>query len=189
LISGIDVAYSEGFNPMPRIETTQPLAIAIESHEEVASVMLASPLDAEIFKESVNRHLPEGIFIEKAIYLAIVPGKKLWSIGSLEWGSDYRIGGSAAEETLALSAKIRQRILDLELPVSDAQVDYDEDDKSIAFRLRLPKRKECGLLRILEACLDDRPVQSHIRVRRTGVYADAGDGEPISFFDAYAKLN
>jgi radical SAM family uncharacterized protein/radical SAM-linked protein len=188
-ISGIDVAYSEGFNPMPRIETTQPIAIAIESTAEVASVMLVSRLDTECFIESMNRHLPDGLSIHEAMYFPIQTGKKLWSIGSLEWGSDYRITGSTPEESQELADKVNQRIRALGISLPDSNAKYDSNSEAVSLRLRSPKQRECGLLRILETCLDDRPVQSRIRVKRISVFADAGDGEPVSFFNAYSKLS
>jgi radical SAM family uncharacterized protein len=186
-VAGIDIAYSEGFNPMPRLETTQPIPIAIESEAEVASVLLHEEISSNDFFSSVNLHLPSGLRVEEAFYYPIVEGKKQRTIGSLEWGSEYRIQGSSREITTAIASQLLELISSL--PVPGARMDIARAEPFLKLLLKMPDRKELGLIKLLEACCEIRPVQSALQIKRTNIFAEAGDGVPVSFFEAYQKLS
>ena len=91
LISGMDIAYSEGFNPMPRLETAQPISIGLESKCEIASMLLFTESDPIQCQIKLNKYLPEGLHVDHCVYFPIHSGKKQRTIGSLEWGSIYSI--------------------------------------------------------------------------------------------------
>lgn len=187
LMSGLDIAYSEGFNPMPRFETAQPLPIAVESSSEIASLILRAAVDARAFIDSINGRLPAGLRIEEAAYFPIQEGKKQRTIGSLEWGSEYRIRASNPEAASALAAAIQGVIDSRSIP--DATVRVPPDDGSVSLRIRLPKNKDHGLVRILEACTDKRPIQGAFGITRSALYAEAGEGAPVTFFEAYSIVS
>jgi len=182
LISKLDVNYSEGFNPMPRFETAQPLPIAIESICEIASVLLCSSVDPIKCLSLLNAHLPTGLHIESAAYFPIQVGKKQRSIGSLEWGSEYTIRSDSPSLNKELLLKFPAELLSRAVPDS---LYASNDDNSLDIRLRLPSQKEHGLIRILEACTDIRPIQRILQITRTSLLADPGDGNPVSFFRAF----
>ena len=69
LMSGMDIAYSEGFNPMPRLETAQPISIAIESDCEIGSILICSDIEGQAFMDTLNRLLPDGLRVEEAHFL------------------------------------------------------------------------------------------------------------------------
>ncbi len=187
LIAKLPVAYSEGFNPMPRFETAQPLPIAVESIGEIASLLLYETVEPKSFVEAVNASLPDGLRIEEASFYALKDGVKQRTIGSLEWGSEYRIsvedpaGASGLRESIQAVLQARA--------VPDALVSHSSGSDHLLIRIKLPKNKDHGLLRILEACSERRPVQGFFRITRTAVFADVGEGRLVSFFDAYAVLN
>ena len=95
----IPVRYTEGFNPLPRMEFTQPLALGLESSDDIMAVWLHQEItisDEASFIAAFNQALPEGISVN-----AIKIGKKRSegknSIGSLYWGSQYHINVFHAE--------------------------------------------------------------------------------------------
>jgi hypothetical protein len=186
LISGLDMAYSEGFNPMPRFETAQPIPIAIQSKCEIASLLLYEEVEPRAFVAAVNQSLPAGLQIEEAAYYPLREGKKQRTIGSLEWGSEYLIRVDSATAP-ALLAAILGVIASRAIPEATAR--YIPIEGCIRLRIRLPKNKDHGLIRIIEACTDVRPIQSAFMIIRSKVYADAGDGMPISFFQVYSILS
>jgi radical SAM family uncharacterized protein len=186
LISGLDMAYSEGFNPMPRFETAQPIPIAIQSKCEIASLLLYEEVEPRAFVAAVNQSLPAGLQIEEAAYYPLREGKKQRTIGSLEWGSEYLIRVDSATAP-ALLAAILGVIASRAIPEATAR--YIPIEGCIRLRIRLPKNKDHGLIRIIEACTDVRPIQSAFMIIRSEVYADAGDGMPISFFQVYSILS
>jgi radical SAM family uncharacterized protein len=185
LISGMDIAYSEGFNPMPRLETAQPIPIAVQSNSEIASLFLYSELEPSAFVSTLNPCLPAGLKIEEAAYYPIREGTKQRTIGSLEWGSEYDISGSveADELLLAITEVISSRAIPFACAVLDPSTGH------IRMRIPLPKNKDHGLLRILEACTEKRPLQGEFQITRSALYADAGDGIPVSFFTAYSVVS
>ncbi|HRZ63859.1 MAG TPA: TIGR03936 family radical SAM-associated protein, partial [Spirochaetia bacterium] len=186
LMTGADVAYSEGFNPMPRLETAQPLPIAVESACEIASVLMYSALEPSVFIKAMNERLPRGLRLEEAALYPLREGRKQRTIGSLEWGSRYEIL-TEPEQAAALAEKLGELLESRSVP--DAKLELDQASGKIALRLRLPASKEQGLLRLLEECSPERPVQKAFRILRRELYASSEGSEPLSFFKAYELLS
>jgi radical SAM-linked protein len=63
--AGIAVAYSEGFNPHPRISLAAPLALGVTSEAELMDIVLARFVSPHAFTAAVSRQLPEGITIRQ----------------------------------------------------------------------------------------------------------------------------
>jgi len=61
----IKIAYSEGFNPRPKISFAQPLALGIQSVAEFFDVEVKGRLTSEMI-EQLNAFLPQGLKIVKA---------------------------------------------------------------------------------------------------------------------------
>jgi hypothetical protein len=90
--AGLPVAYSEGFNPLPRLEIASPLSIGIEGHGEIGAVETAEPIGAEEFVGKLNKALPEGVKLLEGLELYIPRGQKKHSLSSLLWGFVYANG-------------------------------------------------------------------------------------------------
>jgi radical SAM family uncharacterized protein len=184
LMANVPMAFSEGFNPMPRFETGQPLAIAVASCSEIASLMMTAATPPDLFMERINMCLPDGLRMEEARYYQVVTGRRQYTIGSLSWGSDFCIDfldSNERPEREYLSASIAKEIQRLNI---DRAAVGSDDAGRIVVRLPESSRKETGLMRILEACTGLRPIQKKLLITRTKFYADIGQG-PISFFEAY----
>ncbi|MDR2901273.1 MAG: TIGR03936 family radical SAM-associated protein [Treponema sp.] len=87
--AGIPVGYTQGFNPVPRIDFAAPLAMGISADNEIAIVDTEYLYDAEQFVQKLNQFLPEGIKIIKAFSFIIPRGIKKYSASSLLWGFSY----------------------------------------------------------------------------------------------------
>jgi radical SAM-linked protein len=61
--AGIALAYSEGFNPHPRLSLAAPLALGVTSEAELMDIYLSKWVSPHVFIESVGRQLPQGIRI------------------------------------------------------------------------------------------------------------------------------
>ncbi|MDK2821016.1 MAG: hypothetical protein PWP31_981 [Clostridia bacterium] len=59
--ANLPLAYSSGFNPHPRIAFGSALAVGIESLAEYMDVELTQEIDIEIFRNKLQRELPEGL--------------------------------------------------------------------------------------------------------------------------------
>ena len=89
LRANIPVLFSMGFNPLPRQEFASPLSLGIRACAEIAMAELKEEVSESVFIDRMNSVLPEGILIEKALYIKIRSGEKKHSLSSLLWGSSY----------------------------------------------------------------------------------------------------
>jgi radical SAM-linked protein len=63
--AGIALAYSEGFNPHPRMSLAAPLALGVTSEAELMDIVLAKFISPHTFTTAVGRQLPRGIEIQQ----------------------------------------------------------------------------------------------------------------------------
>jgi radical SAM-linked protein len=61
--AGIALAYSEGFNPHPRMSLAAPLALGVTSDAELMDIILEKFVSPHAFTIAVDRQLPESIAI------------------------------------------------------------------------------------------------------------------------------
>jgi radical SAM-linked protein len=61
--AGLDLAYSEGFSPHPRIALAAPLAVGMTSQAELMDVTLSRWTSPQMFATRVEEQLPEGLAI------------------------------------------------------------------------------------------------------------------------------
>jgi len=62
--AGVEIAYSEGFNPHPRMSLAAPLALGVTSEAELMDIVLAKWVSPHSFPAAVGRQLPRGITID-----------------------------------------------------------------------------------------------------------------------------
>jgi len=62
---GISLAYSEGFNPHPRLSLAVPLALGMTGEAELMDVVLAKWISPHSFTTLINQQLPPGIEISQ----------------------------------------------------------------------------------------------------------------------------
>ena len=87
--ANIPILYSQGFNPLPRLDIASPLSLGISAGGEIATIDMQGFFEAEKFKESLNAVLPEGLAVVEAINVLIPAGEKKHSVSSLLWGYVY----------------------------------------------------------------------------------------------------
>lgn len=66
--AGIDLNYSNGFNPRPKFSIANPLSLGVESVEEYMDIDLVEEIDTGEFIIAMNSVLPADIRILKAAY-------------------------------------------------------------------------------------------------------------------------
>ena len=59
--AGIEIAYSEGFNPHPRISLAAPLSTGVTGGAELMDVYISDTVSPHNFTEVVNRQMPAGL--------------------------------------------------------------------------------------------------------------------------------
>ena len=64
----LPIAFSEGFNPRPKLAFAHPLAVGIASNEEIGELELSEKMSEEDFVTKLNHSLPTPIRIIKVEY-------------------------------------------------------------------------------------------------------------------------
>jgi radical SAM-linked protein len=108
--AGIDLAYSEGFNPHPRVSLAAPLALGITSEAELMDVFIARNISPHSFTALVSRQLPPGIEIIQLCYVA----PTLPSLQSQVRFAEYMV--AVAGEAEAVAAAIASLLAKEHLP-------------------------------------------------------------------------
>ena len=68
--AGIPMAYSEGFNPHPRMSLAAPLAVGVTSEAELLDIMVTRAVSPHYFTSAVEQQLPPGIEIRQVYKMA-----------------------------------------------------------------------------------------------------------------------
>ena len=61
--AGMQLLYSEGFNPHPRMSLAAPLALGVTSEAELMDIVLARWSSPHSFTDTIGRQLPRGITV------------------------------------------------------------------------------------------------------------------------------
>jgi len=68
--AGVELAYSEGFNPHPKISVAAPLALGVTSETELMDIYTTGFISPHSFKACIGRQLPSGIEITQVYHIA-----------------------------------------------------------------------------------------------------------------------
>lgn len=66
--AGLPVALSAGFSPRPKISFKRALALGQESDDEEVHIVFKERIEPEVFKDMLQRQLPDGIEIREVIW-------------------------------------------------------------------------------------------------------------------------
>lgn len=88
--AGIALAYSQGFNPHPRMAVAAALATGATSQAELALLELESPLPAHLLADRLNEKLPAGLRVLEA--WTIPAHHPRFSVGKLDT-AEYLVAG------------------------------------------------------------------------------------------------
>jgi radical SAM-linked protein len=110
--AGIALAYSEGFNPHPRMSLAAPLALGVTSEAELMDIVLAKFVSPHAFTAAVGRQLPRGIAIQE-VYHAHLTMPSLQSQLRL---AEYTVGVATDEAQPVIEAAIADLLKKESLP-------------------------------------------------------------------------
>ena len=67
--SDLPIAYSQGYNPHPRLTLALPLPLGVTASEEYGEVYFSEPVGSKLFLEKLSRQLPPALELTGAIIL------------------------------------------------------------------------------------------------------------------------
>ncbi|MBI3890908.1 MAG: DUF2344 domain-containing protein [Candidatus Wallbacteria bacterium] len=183
----IPIAYSEGFNPQPRVGFGPPVALGVEGLEEWVDLTLTRVMAPEDLLQGMNAALTEGLAFSRAFELP----KRAASLGSRIRWARYRaeplsappippekIASALAGATLEINKRSKKG--DTVVDVRDRVRELALDGRALQALLACGPEKSLGILDLM--ChltdLENAAVLAGYRVVRQKLYADAG-GVPI----------
>jgi radical SAM-linked protein len=92
--AGIVLAYSEGFNPHPKLSLAAPLQLGATSEAELMDVYTVQPTTAQGFADRIRSELPTGLDILQVLAV----GLHLPALQAQVRFADYIVKASAADE-------------------------------------------------------------------------------------------
>jgi radical SAM-linked protein len=69
--AGIEIAYSAGFSPHPRISLAAPLPLGVTSEAELMDIVCIKGVAPHFFVSAVNQQLPPGLAVDKVYPIGI----------------------------------------------------------------------------------------------------------------------
>jgi len=85
----LNVLYTQGFNPLVKLEIVSPLSIGISAGAEMAAADFPEKFPPAEFVARMNAALPDGIRINRAECYLLPSGSRKHSLSSLLWGFAY----------------------------------------------------------------------------------------------------
>lgn len=107
--SGLDVAYSQGYNPRIRLGLVLPRPVGVASKDELLVLEMSDECQPKELGSRLAKHLPDGIRIDRCFELGPGPAPKAIS-------SMYSLQLSP-EKTTGLIDKIKRALAAEQLPV------------------------------------------------------------------------
>jgi len=84
----ISLAYSEGFNPHPRISLAAPLPIGVTSEAELMDILCSRWVSPHFFTAAISQQLPPGIKILQVYQIALSQPSLQSQVGYTEYKVD-----------------------------------------------------------------------------------------------------
>lgn len=100
--AGLPLAYSEGFNPQPKIQLASALPLGFTSECEVADVWLETPQDLEAARAALEQAIPPGIALRE---IAEVPQRGP-ALQTQVIAAEYRVVVTSALSPEAMDERI-----------------------------------------------------------------------------------
>ena len=148
--AGIRLAYSEGFNPHPRLSLAAPLALGVTSQAELIDIVLEKWSSPHSFDAALGRQLPAGIEILQTFNTALPLPSLQSQVSFAEYAVKIKTDKSREEVETALESLLKldslpwqhqrdtgPRHYDLRKLVDDLWlIDWRKDFCTIGMRLR-----------------------------------------------------
>jgi radical SAM-linked protein len=110
--AGIPLAYSEGFNPHPKMSLAAPLAVGITSEAELMDIHCQHDISPHNFMAALGAQLPPGLSITRVIVVSPL----LPSLQSLVQAAEYQVTVKTIRGETEVKEAIAQLLGRTELP-------------------------------------------------------------------------
>ena len=109
--AGIELAYSEGFNPHPKISVAAPLALGVTSQAELMDIYTTGLISPHSFTTCIGRQLPPGIEIIQVYNIAATLPSLQAQVRYAEYVVEVKVEKGAGYITQALKSLLAKEKL------------------------------------------------------------------------------
>ncbi|OEF98355.1 TIGR03936 family radical SAM-associated protein [Desulfuribacillus alkaliarsenatis] len=198
----IPIAYSQGFNPHPRLAFGSALGVGTTSESEFLDIDLNEPMTPDEFMQQMNGILPEGLRIEEAhLYELGEEPKKLKTLMSVINAAEYEIyiypetqNSEASAESESLAKSRAESLAKFQEQLQAALHKINLKDSWVISRFSKKKERELDIKPfvyqiecITEADSDDTKVVVRALVK-SGSEANVRPDEIIEVLRTYGEL-
>jgi radical SAM superfamily enzyme YgiQ (UPF0313 family) len=188
--AGFSMAYSEGYNPAPRLEISEPLPLGFSSTDEYGTIIVSRLPEATLdLGRAMNSFLPEGIRISSVSRIHGFVGIKFPSLSSVHWGSSYSVDVSDLNMNPSLILSRLQDVFTAKNELASASLSLGEHEKSIFVLLPFTGNRQLGLSSLFESATGITIRSSSVQVTRLTQFARGPDGNPVSYMNFYGISN
>ena len=113
--AGVPIAYSQGFNPQPRMQLASALPLGVVSQCEILDIWVLEPISTDSLKNDLAIGVPSGIEVIEIVEVDL-KGKSLQSrlraaeyVIELEDNVEIQVLQEIVDKLLAMKSIIRQR--------------------------------------------------------------------------------
>jgi len=174
--SGLNLQFTQGFNPKPRLEFVNPLALGVSGDNEVmlAELMIPTDMDEETVKEILQKNLNEGYTLKKVLFVDL--GKK-HTLAKFIKGSIYQINTEKSPEYEQV----------LRSYLANKSEDFSVTQKGeYLYEVRVAGEKNM-VKTLFGTEVDKFTIASKLTIRRTSICAGTWEEDYIEFFGRLMK--
>lgn len=182
-LAKLPVAFSQGYNPSPKLEIEDPIPLGMFSLEDYLSLQLIESIDVNNILDSLNNYLPKNLGALDCALFLYPEGRKIRSLSSLAWGSDYLL----EDVPFGSQDKLEKVIQNPRLAGSEILSPTSDTPGTLSLRLRFAGVRELGFGTLFQTVFGEPFSKSPIRVTRIRQWADTGNG-PAEYFHALSIL-
>lgn len=187
--SRIPVAYSEGFNPIPRLSFAAPLSVGVESEYEILDLKITNEVDSEEVMIALNRNLSD----ELRVFAVTMADYKVKDAAYAAYTVTLHIGKKSEELfekvasvlsekplTVLKKTKSGEREVDLSPLVKSVSVAYSADEITVGLELYCDNASFLNpdyLVSVLKerlGILSPEDLSQNYRIVRTGIFLSDG---------------
>lgn len=113
---GMQLKFSCGFNPKPRITLSSPIPLGVESYGEYCDIELKEDIETEKFVKLINFNLPDLLIVKKARKSLIKPQNLMSQIDLVLY--EFKIGKGSTDDFMMIFEDFLQQAQNISIKKS-----------------------------------------------------------------------
>ena len=187
LRSELPVVFTDGFNPVPRLELATTLSLGIDSVDEIASCLLRYETSEEEFVSKINESLPQGLKVNSAYIFPVSNKRKRESLSSALYGAVYQYKFLVSEEKLNHFVNSEQL---QDFMTNNPEFKFSKTDNPLVYDVYMPFRADRPFRNLLEEVFEAK-LHKILHISKLKTLAKEGDqvGSFYDIFKIYADIH